>query len=177
MPALPDDDRYERFVSLFAGSEPALHSFVLSLLPNWSDAEEVMQRTSIVLWRKFAEFQSGSSFLAWARQIARYEALNYRKHLRRDRHVFSAELVELLAAESEDDAARLDAERRALAGCMDRLAADHREMIRRCYAGQETVQQVARAIGRTPNSLYKMLNRIRAALLECIRRRVAEGLE
>ncbi len=44
-----DDDRHERFVMLFGLNQPALYGYVLSLLPNWADADDVFQQTSLTL--------------------------------------------------------------------------------------------------------------------------------
>ena len=52
-----DPRRYERFVTLFARIHDNLFSYIFSLLPHWSDAEDVFQQASLVLWRKFDDFQ------------------------------------------------------------------------------------------------------------------------
>ncbi len=170
------DRRYEEFVMLFARTEPALHSFVLSLVPNWADAEEILQQTSFILWRKFDQFEPGSSFRHWACQIARFEVLNFRKKHRRDRHLFCDELFESLTAEAVEQTDLRDAERHALADCLTKLPENLRELVGRCYAEGATVRQVAEQLGRSANSVYKRLNRTRETLLKCIRRTLsAEG--
>ena len=58
------DDAYERFTALLSRHHAPLMSFILSLRPNWADAEDLLQQTSVVLWRKFAEYRPGSSFLS-----------------------------------------------------------------------------------------------------------------
>ena len=47
-----DTPDYERFVGLLTRHEPALRRFVRTLLPEWSDVDEVMQRTALAVWRK-----------------------------------------------------------------------------------------------------------------------------
>jgi DNA-directed RNA polymerase specialized sigma24 family protein len=39
----PDDVRYETFVARFAKHEPDLRRIIRSLLPTWTDADEVLQ--------------------------------------------------------------------------------------------------------------------------------------
>jgi len=169
MPARDGSDRSERFVLQFVRAEPALHAYILSLLPNWADAEEVLQQTGLILWRKFDEFEAGTNFLGWACKIARFEALNFRKKHRRDRHVFSDELVGLLADEALDEAHRQNQERRALARCLAKLKKKHRELIRRCYSRGASIKQVAAEMGKSANAVYKMLDRTRLTLMDCIR--------
>jgi RNA polymerase sigma-70 factor (ECF subfamily) len=170
-----DMPRQEEFVLLYTKTSAALFSYSLSLLPNWSDAEDILQQTSLELWRKFSQFEAGSDFLAWACQIARYKALTLMRSRGRDRHVFSLEVVERIAEEGIAETRLLDAERKALNDCLQKLRASERELLQRCYAVGATIKQVAEQVGRTPNSLYKVLNRIREALLRCIEARLAEA--
>jgi len=51
-----DDVRYETFVACFAKHEPDLRRFIRSLLPTWIDADDVLQQTAIVIWRKFDQY-------------------------------------------------------------------------------------------------------------------------
>ncbi len=170
-----DMRRQEEFVLLYTKTSPALFSYILTLLPNWSDAEDVLQQTSLVLWRKFGEFEPGSDFTAWACRVAHYKALNLMRSRGRDRHVFSPEVVERIAEEGIAEIQRLDAERKALHDCLQKLRPSERELLQRSYAPGTTIRQVAEGIGRSPNSLYKALNRIREALLCCIEVRLAEA--
>ena len=61
----------------------------------------------------------------------------------------------------------------ALLVCLARLAPADRELIRLRYAPSETGKSLARKLGRPANSVYQSLSRIRRALLECVKRRLA----
>src|SRR6185295_2857694 len=110
----------EAFARLFSGNARRIYGFVMTLVFNHHDAEEVFQNTSVVLWNKFGEFTPGSNFFAWASRIAYYEVLSLMKQRRRSR-TFSDEALELLASEattvSEQSSDRYD----ALEECMGRL--------------------------------------------------------
>lgn len=166
---------YEEFIRLFARSECGLRGFVRSLIPGREHADEVMQETCVVLWRKFAAFERGTDFLAWACTIARFEVLKHRRRLARDRHVFSLELLELLADEAAGEMAHRQMELQALDHCIQRLQPPQRELITACYAPGVTINTVAGQMGRSATSLYKALNRIRLGLLECIATSLAVG--
>jgi RNA polymerase sigma-70 factor, ECF subfamily len=159
---------YEAFVQAFARHEPGLRAFVRPLVATWDDLEEVIQQTCLVLWRKFAEFEAGTDFQAWACTIARFEVLKHRRRQARDRHVFGEELLALLADEGAEESARRDRERRALDACLERLPPRQRELLKHCYSGSRTIKEVAESLGRSATSLYKALDRIRQALLGCI---------
>jgi RNA polymerase sigma-70 factor (ECF subfamily) len=173
MDATSGDVDYERFTALLTRHHAALMGFILSLLPRWTDAEDVLQQASIVLWRKFGDFREGSSFLAWACQTARFLVLNHVRSLSRDRHVFSPELLEILAREGEEDAERLQGQRAALGRCLQKLDDAQRRLLLRCYGTGATIKEVAETLGSTPNRVYKTLNRLRDALGDCVRRGAA----
>ncbi len=168
----PPADKHETFVRLFSRYEGNVRAFVTSLLPNWEGVDEVMQEASLVMWRKFDQFdpdRPGSKFVDWAFMIARYEVLKYRRRKATDRLVFSDDVYELLAAEAADVAADQPALQRALQGCLAKLESAPRELIRVAYADGISIKDAAARVGRSPTGLYKALARIRRKLHGCIR--------
>ena len=161
--------KHEEFMGLFVRHEPAIHSFLTSLLVNPDDAEVVMQETSMAMWRKFDQFEGGTSFRSWAFQIARFEAMNFRRKRQRDRHFFSDELVQLVADDAAQHAAQLEEERRVLAHCVAKLDSRDRRLLSGCYREGSTIKAYAESVGRTPNAVRKHLAKIRAALSLCVR--------
>lgn len=171
-PKHPDSDAPgdELFVGLLTRHEPALRRFARSLLPGWSDVDEVMQRTALAAWRKFGQFDPATDFLKWALVIARYEALAYRRARGRDRLVFSDAFLERLAEEEAEDAELAGREERALEGCLQKLSPERRELVMKAYADGTDQRDVAAAIGKTPAAFYMLLARIRRDLADCIER-------
>lgn len=99
------DLQYHAFNQLFLKYERNLRAFVTSLLPNWEGVDEVMQETSLVMWKKFDQFDDhgdSSSFLGWGFTIARFEVLKFRRKKATDRLVFSEDVMELLLEEAEE---------------------------------------------------------------------------
>jgi RNA polymerase sigma-70 factor (ECF subfamily) len=159
---------YEIFVGLITKSEPQLRRFVRTLLPSWADVDEVVQRTALAAWRKFAQFEVGSDFLKWALIVARFEALAYRRSMARDRHVFSDALLELMADEAALETEAAQQEERALEECLTTLPPERRELILKAYAPGVDQRDLAHDLGRTPAALYMVLSRIRKELGRCI---------
>lgn len=162
-------DRQERFLQLFLANERRIYAFILTLVPVWSDADDLLQETSAVMWRKLDEFQPGSDFVAWALSIARFEVLNYRKRQNRDRGVFSDQTTEALADQAAAWEGGGDDRRDALEMCLMKLNERDRELIRLRYEPGVTTQEVADRVGRSLKAVYKALNRIHEQLLHCIR--------
>jgi RNA polymerase sigma-70 factor, ECF subfamily len=144
------------------------------LLPGTIEVDEVMQEISLALWmalwKKFSQFNPDTEFLKWAYVVARYELLMFRRRKARDRHIFHEDLLELLAEEYTEKAEPLQDERRALSKCLTALPVPDHKLLMTCYSKDMKIDEVAHRLGRTSTSLYKKLNRLREALLQCIDR-------
>jgi RNA polymerase sigma-70 factor, ECF subfamily len=166
-----DHERHAQFLRHYAESEVALHTFVRSLVPTRQMASEVMQDVILVLWEKF---DAAADFQGWAFGVAKNVALRHLRRQSRDRHVFDDELVNQLA----DDAVALapvhDGHREALERCLDKLPAAQRELVLTAYTKGTRMDELATRRGQTPMALYKLLHRIRQALLECVERTLAK---
>jgi RNA polymerase sigma-70 factor, ECF subfamily len=161
------------FVQLFTRSQRSLYLFILSQVPNSVDAEEILQETNLVIWRKMDRFQPGTSFPAWSSQIALLEVLKFRERRQRDRLRFSDEFVERVAEEAKVATDRLEERQRALVHCLGKLRKDDRELLEQRYAPGTNGLGLAERLGRPVNSVYQSLGRIRRALIECVNRRLA----
>lgn len=166
-----EHERHAQFLRHYAESEVALHTFVRSLVPTRQMASEVMQDVILVLWEKF---DAAADFQGWAFGVAKNVALRHLRRQSRDRHVFDDELVNQLA----DDAVALvpvhDGHREALERCLDKLPAAQRELVLTAYTKGTRMDELATRRGQTPMALYKLLHRIRQALLECVERTRAQ---
>ncbi|TWT40640.1 sigma-70 family RNA polymerase sigma factor [Botrimarina hoheduenensis] len=160
--------RHEQFVALFVRHEAAVHSFIMTLVPSMADAEEVLQEASMTMWRRFDQYQSGTSFRNWAFQVAKYTAFNFVRKLARDRHRFSENVMMLLAEHAEREQSDREARRRTLEHCIAKLEEGERSLLSSCYAEGSTIKKYAEEEGRTPNAVSKQLNRVRRTLLLCV---------
>jgi RNA polymerase sigma-70 factor (ECF subfamily) len=164
---------HDQFLRLFAEHEPALRTYVRSLVPSREHASEIMQEVAVVLWQKFGEFDAARDFRKWAFGVARYEALAFVRDRARDRHVFSDALVSRLAEAVEAAGSRHDAQREALDGCLQKLPETQRALVLTAYTTGTRMDELAVQRGQTAMSLYKILHRIRQTLLECVRRTIS----
>lgn len=163
------------FVREFTQCQRRLFLFVLSQVGNPVEAEEILQETNLVVWRKADQFEAGTNFYAWACRIASYEVLKFRDRRRREKLRFSDEFVAAIAEEADDSAEYDEARRAALASCLGKLREEDRELVQLRYAPGENGLSVAETLGRPINSVYQSLGRIRKALLDCINRNLAEA--
>lgn len=61
----------EAFYQLYQNTDRTMYSFILSILKNPQDAEEVMQETYLKVWTSAASYHSQGKPLAWMFTIAR----------------------------------------------------------------------------------------------------------
>jgi RNA polymerase sigma-70 factor (ECF subfamily) len=163
----------EQFARLLATCQRHVFFYLLNILHNAADAEEALQETNLVLWRKFDQYRPGTSFGRWACQIAYFEAMKSRKKSLRREHLFSDEFMEMLAEEAEASLDHLQSRRSALERCLGKLSEDDRQLLFCRYRERATTQSVAAAMGRSVQGTRKALHRIRMALLTCTERILA----
>jgi RNA polymerase sigma-70 factor (ECF subfamily) len=165
---MPRETHVDQFMELYTAYEARLRGYVLSLVPRWSDAEEISQRCSFLLWKKFDQFELGTNFFAWACQIARLEVKDFRKRTARERLIFSDEFVDAVADRAVEMEDEFPERTKALQKCIEKLPPKHRELLRMRYDERRTVVAVARLINKPIEGVYKSLGRIRHALHSCI---------
>lgn len=169
-----DDNASDAFVALLMEHRHRIYAFIAKQLANPADAEDVFQKTSIVLWKKMHEFDPEGSFFHWACGVAFNEVRNFLTVQRRSRLHFDVELVELLAEEARSEGELSESRLSALQHCMEQLSARQQEILRRCYMEAATITEVAEGLGRERGALYKQLARLKEKLIDCIRIRLAQ---
>ena len=172
MPTSNDDE--SKFITLFVQHQSSVRSFITTIVPVGVDADEILQDASLTMWRKFDQFVEGTSFRNWAFQIAKFTAFNHIRRVKRERLVFESSLVELIAQDIERFDSALDARRAALKHCRSKLSQKDATMLVGCYETKSTIDQYAKSVSRTPNAVYKHLDRVRKGLLSCINKVVGE---
>ena len=60
----------QQFLSLFLRSEREIFRYVAALVPNVTDAEDIVQQTAIALWEKFGSYDPAQPFTPWACRFA-----------------------------------------------------------------------------------------------------------
>jgi RNA polymerase sigma-70 factor, ECF subfamily len=167
-------DRAGEFISLFTQHSRQVYGYIRALVHHQSDAEDVFQEASRVMWQKFDQYQSGSDFLAWACCISHYEVLMYRRSKARQRLVLREDVYALLDQEMSDIVVDMDVRSQALSQCLELLPAGDRHLLSARYSPGATTRFVSESMNRSVDSVYRSLRRIHESLFNCVRRRLAE---
>jgi RNA polymerase sigma-70 factor (ECF subfamily) len=163
------------FLRLFLENERRLYAYILTLLANRADADDVLQDASMVMWDKFDERHPPDDFAAWGCRIAYFKVLDFLKKSLRSRVQFSQAMLDRVAetAIEQAECLRLDERREALADCLEKLSSRDRELLALRFAPGATTQSTAAQVGRSVDSVYKALAKIRLALFECVNNALA----
>ena len=165
-------DKTMRVQQLFVKHQLALRAFILSLEPNFTDAEDLLQEVFLVVTRKANEFEEGTNFFAWGCTIARFKLMELLRR-RAKSQALSEEVIEALCAvepEQQFDDSRLA----LLQNCLEQLAPKARQMMYLRYYGEHTPAQIARLVSWTPNAVRVALSRARTVLQECLERKMRQ---
>jgi RNA polymerase sigma-70 factor, ECF subfamily len=161
-----------RVQQLFMVHQQALLAYLLSIVPNLPDAQDILQDAFLVVSKKANTWTEGTSFLAWGCAIVRYEALHYARSSKKRMLPLDEDVIELLHCESLP-LDNLDAQIERLKECLKRLSPRSRELIILRYHTAQLPEQIATRVNWSVNSVRVALTRARQALRECIEQRLA----
>lgn len=167
---MPDSDRADLFIRLIGIHERRLAAYVLTFVPRWADADDILQDTKLGLWRSFDTFQEGTDFGAWARRSAYNRVLDFRRRKAREgeRLVFSDDCVSRFAAVADVTYDQREDQSRKLSSCLQKLAEEHREILTLRYRDSMTVEDISAKVERSVAATYRLLSRIRIKLRDCV---------
>jgi RNA polymerase sigma-70 factor (ECF subfamily) len=173
----PQPANTEHLLRLWVRNQADIYRYIFALLPNASDAHEVLQSTCVALWRKADSFDLAKPFLPLAFRFAFLEVKKHREKNHRWNAFLRDEALELVAAERANRHPELELRRQSLDHCLGKLPPLDRDLIDRHYHRQQTVPVIADQTGRNVHTLYKSLQHIRRVLLDCIAARAASSEE
>jgi RNA polymerase sigma-70 factor, ECF subfamily len=169
----------EQFITLLTNSHKRIYNFIGSMVIDRNDADDIMQETSLALWKHADEFQEGTDFGAWACSFAYYRVIKLRraKHYRlklADRVVErlasdalgEAQLDRMLAAE------QFELRRRALVECLQAVPDRNRGLLLDYYANGRSLADIGLGIGRNANAVAQLFHRLRSLLRDCMAKRL-----
>lgn len=158
----------QRFLSLFLRSEREIFRYVAALVPNVSDAEDIVQQTAIALWEKFDSYDPNLPFTPWACRFALNKARQFIERSQRWKALLEGGLAEELERRRGEMLPEIETQLRHLEGCVGKLPDEQRTLVEGYYYRRDGVDKLAEQLGKTEAATYKMLQRIRQTLQACI---------
>ena len=160
-------DQGEEFLRLLRQNEKRIYVYILTAVSNRAVAEDIMQETMVVMWRKFDEFEPGTKFSAWGTKIARFFVLDYyRKNQKAVVHFDTQALENIM--NSSCNIGDIDSRSEALRTCVKKLPENLQQIIRLRYTKGLKIKEVALIVGKPIHGMYKRIAKIHFLLQECI---------
>lgn len=163
----------EAFAELVCLHQARLRALVALSIPSRDEVHDLVQEAFIDAWKGLAGFDTGREFGPWLRTICRNRLRQFlRDRLPRRRRELALVDEALLACPAEADEPAADDRLAALRACLDGIADEHRRILELRFAGEQAVQDIAEALGKSPNGVSMIILRLKASLLRCIERRL-----
>ena len=163
------DSNETAIVNLLTINHYRIYAFIISLVANQSDADDIMQEVSTVIWNKRESYKSGTDFVSWALTIAKFQVLKYRK-MKKLHIPLDQEIIETLAAESANRTSNAVSKVEALKKCVKKLPAEQSAIVQLKYKEGLSVKVISERTGMSIYQVYRRFAFIHGSLLRCIRR-------
>jgi len=169
--------RTEQFVLLLAQHQEPVFRYIFSLVACEADARDILQETSLALYRKFDAYDASRPFLPWAYRFAYLQVQKHREKAARSPLLFSEDVMDLLAHDRERMEPELDQRLQLLNRCLAKLTPQDKELVTSRYAMRQGAEEMMRRFAMSRRTLFRNLELLRLRLHECVTRQLqSEGL-
>lgn len=156
------------FVQLLSKHQRHLSSFIRSLVHTHSDADDVMQETSLALWEKRQHYDPTRDYFSWACGVAHIQVLRHRRKTATEKLWFNDDVLELLSSQMIEEANLFEFRQDALDKCIERLPDTDRKVVELRYQDGMTLEVMSKRIGSSARSIQRTMARVRRILHRCI---------
>ena len=160
------------FVHLMSVNQINIYAYIMSIVGNVNDADDIMQNTSAHMWERFSDFKNGTDFVAWGISIAYYKIKEFRKS--KNRHQFSDEVLEIIHEKSKKEMADVNIYTEKLNQCLSKLSHDDLTLVRLRYESGNSVKRISLRVNKTVQTVYLKLSKIHGMLSRCIKRLIIQ---
>ena len=164
---LPEFDSNREFVELFTKHQKNIFFYILSLVSNHSDAEDILQETAGDMWKMFDRYERGTNFLNWSFTIAKFRIFKYRRNKNKKLQILDDVLFQKLIEELQTRD-NIGDRHIALEGCLKRLGNTERVLLRLHYEEGQTYRSIAKKYQYAERRIYTIMSRIHISLRDCI---------
>ena len=149
---------------LFTGHQLRVFRFVLRMVGDKTLAEDLTSEVFLDVWRQAGQFEGRSTVSTWMLAMARYKALAARR--RRSEDQLDDDVVETI--EDDGDGPEVAAQKKdrneILRRCLEKLSAQHRQVVDLVYYHEKSVDEAARILSIPENTVKTRLFHARKQL-------------
>lgn len=167
----------ESLILLLTQHQDQLFRYIFSLVPCEADARDILQETSVALFRKFDQYDATRPFLPWAYRFAYLQVQKHREKSARSPLLFSEDVIDLIANERAHIEPQLDERLRVLDRCLSKLPQQDKELVTSRYALRQGAEEMMQRFDMSRRTLFRNLELLRQRLHDCVSRQLqSEGL-
>ncbi|MEM1354939.1 MAG: sigma-70 family RNA polymerase sigma factor [Planctomycetota bacterium] len=160
---------------LFVQNATVIRGFIVTLMPNRDQVEDVFHEVFLVVVDKADDFEPGTDFLAWVFTISKFKVLQALKKTRTRRtSVLAPDVLESLIESAPTDSFSEDTIN-ALNVCVQTLAPAARRVVKLRYEDALKPAAIAERLGIAASTIYVTLSRARSTLRQCVNAKLAEA--
>ena len=153
-------ERYRNFV----------FTIVLRYISNREDAEEVTQDIFVKAFRSLADFKGASKFSTWLYTITTTSCLTFLRKKKLEVHSLDNEKVYAAADRIDSGASANQVEQKSRMTMVNEaikmLSPEDAQVITLFYKGEQTLEEIAKILGKEQNAVKVQLHRARTRLKE-----------
>ena len=164
------DQQVQEFIRLLVAGQSRIYAYIMAVIGNRNDADDIMQETTSRMWQKYNTFESGTDIVAWGVAIARYCIMEFRRKQRKDARIrFSEKTFVELEQESNKRLEDIDDYVNSLKNCVEKLPSHDKSLVDLRYGQGLPVKDISLRMSRTVQNVYYHLSRIHSLLLTCVK--------
>lgn len=163
------------FEILVRENQAMLMTYLRAVVPEASAVDDLFQETMLVAWRKLDEFDRSLPFGPWLRGIAAKLLLAHFRKAKSAFLFFDEQTLDYLSQQTQSISERpgdtWEDKIAPLNHCIEQLPESYRQAIQFRYFEHHSASQIATRLGDAVETIKKRLQRARAQLLDCLRRK------
>ncbi|ARN57918.1 sigma-70 family RNA polymerase sigma factor [Sedimentisphaera salicampi] len=156
------------FLDLLIPNQVRIYAYILSMVRNYHDADDVLQDTVKTMFEKYEDSKPIDNFVAWGIQIAYFKILDFRKKKANTRVQYDQQLFDKFSDMVEQNQTKDEGMER-LENCIRKLNSRSRKMVELRYYQDFKPRQISSLLGLSVTNVYKIMSRIHGKLLACLK--------
>ena len=169
MSSEPKEDKNADFINLLVPNQRRIQAFILMLVPNVNDAEDILQETLTEMWNKFDTYKPGTDFPAWAMTIARYKVLSFRKRHYNSKLMFSDKIFDILDSAAQENNKSISNHIDTLKSCLTKLSEQESFLLKLRYEHELSFRKISSRVGKSSVAIHRSMKIIISKLSLCVR--------
>jgi RNA polymerase sigma-70 factor (ECF subfamily) len=166
------EEKQDLFHRLLFRNQNRIYAYVLTLIGNYTDADDVMQETISVMWQKFTDFKAGTNFVSWGISISHYKILDYRRNKQKNGKLcqYNNDLLEQFGSEVIKHNVLFDEKFALLRNCIEKLKGQYITVVKLRFQEDLNTTAISNRCGISVANVYQILSRAYSMLISCMNR-------